>query len=142
MQGPAGIKVLFVTGFGPIVRDDAGSKRFYGDVLGLPLKDENGYLHSTEMDGVKHFGLWRLSEAAQSCFGKPEWPKDLPVPQGGIEFDVEDVAQATKELEAKGYRLLVRNRTEPWGQVVTRCLSPEGLLVGLVYTPWMREKKA
>jgi catechol 2,3-dioxygenase-like lactoylglutathione lyase family enzyme len=141
MQGPEGVQVLFVTGFGPIVRDDAASRRFYADVLKLPLKDQDGYLHATELDGVKHFGLWRLSDAAQSVFGTSEWPKDVPVPQGGIEFDVEDVAKATAELKAKGYRLLVENRTEPWGQVVTRCLSPEGLLVGLVYTPWMREKK-
>ena len=54
---------------------------------------------------------------------------------------VEDVAQATEELEAKGYRLLVKNKTEPWGQVVTRFLAPEGLLIGLTFTPWMREKK-
>jgi len=141
MQGPGGIKVLFVTGFGPIVRDDKASLKLYGDTLKLPLKDENGYVHTTELDGVKHFGLWRLSEAAQSCFGKPEWPKDLPVPQAGIEFDVEDVAKASAELEAKGFRLLVKNRTEPWGQVVTRFLSPEGMLVGVVFTPWMREKR-
>ena len=141
MQGPGGIKVLFVTGFGPIVRDDKASLKLYGDALKLPLKDENGYVHTTELDGVKHFGLWRLSEAAQSCFGTPEWPKDLPVPQAGIEFDVEDVATASAVLEAKGFRLLVKNRTEPWGQVVTRFLSPEGMLVGVVFTPWMREKK-
>ena len=43
-------------------------------------------------------------------------------------------------MESRGYRLLVSNRTEPWGQVVSRLLSPEGLLVGLTMTPWMREK--
>jgi len=26
---------------------------------------------------------------------------------------------------------------EPWGQTVSRLLSPEGILVGIVYTPWM-----
>jgi len=35
----------------------------------------------------------------------------------------------------------VRNRKEPWGQVVTRMISPEGFLVGVTATPWMREKK-
>ena len=55
-------------------------------------------------------------------------------------LDVEDVEVATGELEAAGYKLLVRNRTEPWGQTVTRLISPEGLLVGVTMTPWMREK--
>jgi hypothetical protein len=33
-------------------------------------------------------------------------------------------------------------KKEPWGQTVTRLLSPEGLLVGLTYTPSMRESGA
>jgi hypothetical protein len=36
--------------------------------------------------------------------------------------------------------MLVKNRKEPWGQVVSRFLSPEGLLVGVTFTPWMRGK--
>ena len=46
---------------------------------------------------------------------------------------------ATDELELRGYRMLVRNKTEPWGQQVSRFLSPEGLLLGVTCTPWMRE---
>ena len=45
---------------------------------------------------------------------------------------------ATRVLSEKGYRMLVANRTEPWGQTVTRLLSPEGLLTGLTITPWLR----
>ena len=88
---------------------------------------------------MKHFGLWTLDDAAESCFGTKVWPKDVPVPQAGIEFDVDDVAAAAEELRAKGYQLLVGPRVEPWGQTVARLLSPEGLLVGLTITPWMRE---
>ena len=65
------MKVLFVAGFGPIVRD---------------------YVASDDLPGVKHVGLWTLAEAA-----------------------------------------------EEWGQTVARLLSPEGLLVGVTVTPWMRE---
>jgi catechol 2,3-dioxygenase-like lactoylglutathione lyase family enzyme len=140
MQGPSGLEVLFVAGFAPIVRDDK-SRKLYWDTFKLPLKEENGYAHTGTLDGLKHFGLWRLEQAAESCFGTPVWPASLPVPQGCIEFEVEDVAEATKELEAKGYRLLVKDKTEPWGQVVTRLLAPEGLLIGLTYTPWLREKQ-
>ncbi len=65
------IDVLFVAGFGPIVRDFEASKRLYRDVLGMPLRGED-YLSSNEIDGVKEFALWPLSEAAESCFGTKE----------------------------------------------------------------------
>jgi len=28
---------------------------------------------------------------------------------------------------------------EPWGQTTSHFLSPEGLLLGVTYTPWMHE---
>lgn len=132
------MKVLFVAGFGPIARDVPESRRWYQDVLGLPFESNGDYLHTGEIDGVKHLAVWPLSQVAESCFGTDEWPADVPVPQAWIELDVDDVAGATKELEEKGYRPLVGSRTEPWGQVVTRLLGPEGMLVGLTYTPAMR----
>ena len=82
--------------------------------------------------------MWPLESAAQSCFGTDRWPADVPTPQGWIEFDVENVRAASAVLTQRGYRLLVDTREEPWGQTVTRLLSPEGLLVGLTYTPWLR----
>ncbi len=136
------LKVLFVAGFGPIVRDPVESAALYRDALRLPIEpmsDNPSYLFG-EVDGVKHFALWPLSQAAESCFGQPEWPADLPVPSAWVEFDVEDVAAASAELRRLGYTLLVDNREEPWGQTVTRLLSPEGILVGVTHTPWMREK--
>jgi catechol 2,3-dioxygenase-like lactoylglutathione lyase family enzyme len=133
------IDVLFVAGFGPIVRDLAASRKFYSEALGLAFKeDANGYLHTGGLDGVKHFALWPLGQAAESCFGTDQWPSDLPVPQGWIEFDVVDIEKATAELKSQGYELLVAMREEPWGQVVTRLLGPEGMLVGLTRTPGMR----
>jgi catechol 2,3-dioxygenase-like lactoylglutathione lyase family enzyme len=133
------IKVLFVAGFGPIISDAPGARRLYQDALHLPFEEQGDYLHTDKLDGVKHFALWPLAQAAQSCFGKDEWPDDLPVPQAWLEFDVEDVEEATRELEAQGYRLLVAGRKEPWGQTVTRFLGPEGLLLGITFTPWMRK---
>jgi hypothetical protein len=55
-----GIKVLFVTGFGPIVRDDA-SRRLYADTLGIAFEESEGYLHTEHLDGAKTFALWPLS---------------------------------------------------------------------------------
>ena len=47
------------------------------------------------------------------------------------------VADAVAELEAAGHRLLRGAREEPWGQTTSHLLSPEGLLIGVTYTPWM-----
>ena len=134
-----GIRVLFIAGFGPIVADRADSRQLYVETLGLEFGDlREEYLHTEQLDGARAFGLWPLSQAAASCFGTDRWPSDLRVPQAWIEFDVENVEAATTALRDRGYRLLVSNRTEPWGQTVTRLLSPEGLLVGVTHTPWMR----
>lgn len=136
------MKVLFVAGFGPVTSDITESRRLYQQTLELPFKEEEGeYLHTEALEGAKTFAVWPLNQAAESCFGRSEWPADVQRPQAWLEFDVEDVEQATSELEARGYRLLVTNRTEPWGQVVSRLLSPEGLLVGVTMTPWMREQR-
>jgi catechol 2,3-dioxygenase-like lactoylglutathione lyase family enzyme len=136
------MKVLFVAGYGPITTDTKESVTFYRDDLGLSFKEENGgYFHTEDLKGVNSFALWPLAQAAQSCFGINEWPTDLPTPTSWLEFDVEDVAAAGEELRAKGYTLLVVARKEPWGQVVTRLLSPDKILVGLTYTPWMRESE-
>lgn len=134
------MKVLFVAGFGPIVNDMTAANSFYAKDLGLPLEGDETYQATDKVNGVKHFALWPLSAAAESCFGSSDWPSDLPVPQGWVEFDVEDIAAATAELQAKGYRLLQANKLEPWGQQVTRLLDPDGLLVGITYTPQMREE--
>jgi catechol 2,3-dioxygenase-like lactoylglutathione lyase family enzyme len=133
------MKVLFISGFAAITPDPEASARFYVDTLGLPLTNDDGYRHSNEVDGVKHFGVWPLSMAAQSCFGVEVWPSEVPAPMATIEFDVDDVAAAAAEMELAGYRLLHSPRTEPWGQTVARLLSPEGLLIGLSYAPWFRE---
>ena len=142
MRGIGGTDVLFIAGFGPIVRDTTESRKLYCDTLGIPFKEESGeYLHTEALKGAKTFALWPLSQAAQSCFGKDSWPDNVPVPQAWLEFDVANVQEATAALESRGYRILVRSKKEPWGQTVSRFISPEGLLVGITLTPAMRDKK-
>jgi hypothetical protein len=83
------VNVLFIAGFGPIVRDAAPSRKLYADDLGLTFKEESGgYLHTEALQGAKSFALWPLSQAAQSCFGRDVWPSDIPVPQAWLEFEV------------------------------------------------------
>lgn len=140
----SGLDVLFIAGYGPVPRSVSDSQAFYQHTLGLPLKAMDGnadYLLAEHgaIEGVNHFALWPLHHAAQSCFGSDIWPEAHPVPQSWIEFEVADLTTATDALLANGYHLLVVNRTEPWGQSVTRLLSPEGILVGLTITPWLRD---
>ncbi len=136
------IRVLFIAGFGPIVREAPASRKLYNQILGIRFKEEQGgYLHTEALEGAKSFALWPLSQAAQSCFGKDSWPADIPAPQAWLEFDVDSVEEATAKLEALGYQMLVKNKKEPWGQTVSRFIAPEGLLVGITFTPGMRGKK-
>jgi hypothetical protein len=131
--------VKFVTSFAVITPNPGVSRGLYLDALGLPLNSEgDGYLHSEEIDGCKSFGVWPLTQAAQACFGGPDWPATRPVPQASIEFEVADASAvqiAADELTAKGFTLLHGARTEPWGQTVARLQSSEGLIVGVSYAP-------
>lgn len=141
MKGVENLKILFVAGFGPIIRDAGESRKLYSELLAIAFKEEpGGYLHTEALPGTKSFALWPLSQAAQSCFGQQFWPSDIEVPQAWLEFDVESVEEATAQLESRGHRMLVKNKQEPWGQIVSRFISPEGLLVGLTLTPSMREQ--
>ena len=137
------MNIAFVASFAVIAPDPSESRRLYVDTLGLPLASESGdYLHSEQIPGANHFGVWPLSQASQACFGVDSWPDRVPVPQASIEFDVAglgDVADAAEELASAGYELLHPVREEPWGQTVVRLLSPEGLIVGISYTPPMHE---
>jgi catechol 2,3-dioxygenase-like lactoylglutathione lyase family enzyme len=138
------MKIEFVASIAVITPDPPQSRRLYVDTLGLPLNSQSGddYLHSEQIPGAKHFGIWPLSQAAEACFGSRQWPKEFTVPQASVEFDVADVAAvqaAADELVAAGYELLHAVRQEPWGQTVVRLLSPEGAIVGISYTPALHE---
>jgi len=135
-------KVLFIAGFGPIDHNIAESRALYASALGIAFKEDSaGYLHTGDLPGAKHFALWPLTQAAQSCFGVDSWPDTIPAPQAWLEFEVENIQQATADLESRGHQMLISNKKEPWGQTVSRFISPEGLLVGLTFIPSMREEK-
>jgi catechol 2,3-dioxygenase-like lactoylglutathione lyase family enzyme len=134
------VHIEFIASMAVITPDPAASRTLYVDALGLPLEAAAGseYLHSENIAGAKHFGVWPLAEAAQACFGVAEWPPDVSVPQASIEFEVADpaaVAAAASELRDAGFELLHDAREEPWGQTVARLLSAEGLVVGISYAP-------
>jgi catechol 2,3-dioxygenase-like lactoylglutathione lyase family enzyme len=136
------MQIVFIASCAIIAQDPTASRKLFVDTLGLPLEAAPGddYVHSEHIGGSKHFGVWPLSQAAQACFGTPEWPSERPVPQASIEFEVENAAaveQAAHELESAGYHLLHATRTEPWGQTVARLLTQEGAILGISYAPWL-----
>ena len=133
--------VLFVASVAVVAADPPRSRKLFMDALGLPLEGAGeGYYSSGNIPGSKHFGVWPLAEAAQACFGTPEWPPGRVVPQASIEFEVADaeaVAAAGDELQRAGYELLHPARMEPWGQTVARVLTEDGLIVGISYAPML-----
>jgi catechol 2,3-dioxygenase-like lactoylglutathione lyase family enzyme len=134
------VNILFIASVAVVAADPPTSRELYVDALGLPLEaaGDGEYFHSERIGGSKHFGVWPLTHAAQACFGAAKWPKDRPVPQVSIEFEVEGaaaVADAAVELEQKGFQLLHGAREEPWGQTVARLQSIEGSIVGISYVP-------
>src|SRR5437764_14498937 len=98
------MNIEFVSSVAVIAPDPPASRVLYVESLGLPLEVRGGeYYASERVAGCKHFGVWPLSQAAEACFGNPEWPADRPVPQVSIEFDVPDataVQAAAAELQA------------------------------------------
>ncbi len=138
--------IQFITSMAVITSDPEQSRALYVSALGLPLQAAEGddYLHSEDIEGAKHFGVWPVRQAAQACFGTDQWPADRPVPQASVEFEVVDpeaVDQAGAELEARGFTLLHPARTEPWGQTVARLQSVEGAIVGISYAPSLHQRR-
>jgi catechol 2,3-dioxygenase-like lactoylglutathione lyase family enzyme len=137
------VDIEFIAGIAVIAPNPERSRELFVDALGLPLEASAGsdYFHSERIEGSKHFGVWPLTEAAQACFGTPDWPQDRAVPQTSVEFEVRDasaVGSAAEELRQRGFTLLHDRRDEPWGQTVARLQSPEGLIVGISFTPALR----
>ena len=129
-----------IAGFAVISGDSEASSKLYRQMLGLPLTQQGDYLFLDRFPGANHFGVWPLKMAAESCFGRSEWPDDVPVPSVTIEFELSDipaVEAAVREMKDAGQPFVHEARMEPWGQTLARFISPEGVLVGLSYAPWL-----
>lgn len=71
------MEVQFITSVAVITPDPNLSRALYVNALDLPLTAEgDGYLHSENIGGCNSFGVWPLTQAAQACFGMPEWPAE------------------------------------------------------------------
>ena len=133
--------VKFMTSIAPIVRDPDTSRSFYVDALGLDFEGHEGdyVFHSRTRRGKALRTLAPL-RSGECLLRITQWPAEIPVPQASIEFEVADVSAAATELTAKNYHLIHEARTEPWGQITARLLSPEGLLVAVCFTPAFQDQ--
>ena len=70
-EGGSGMKVSFVAGFGPIIREADAAHAFWRDGLGIAFEEPApGYFTNDDLDGVKAFAMWPLSQAAEATFGR------------------------------------------------------------------------
>ena len=138
------MEIKCIAGFAVITKHPDASAALYRETLRLPLERQDDYLFVDKFPGANHFGVWPLKMAAQSCFGQDEWPARVPEPTASVDFELADpaaVEAAVQELKAKGQDFIHGIKTEPWGQVTARFMSPEGVLVTLSYAPWLHEQQ-
>ena len=136
------MELKFVAGVTPIVRDLDASLAFYRDTLGVPVansEDHPEYFATDDMPGLKHIGLWRLEDAAEACFGSTDGRRRDARPASDHRVRRRRRRGGRAGDGGRGLHARARPRTEPWGQELARVMSPEGLLIGLTYTPWMRD---
>jgi len=118
-------------GFGIFVRDMAVMVRFYRDVLGFAIKeDENATNVYLEKDGTL-FLLYRRRDF-EKMTGRAFHYAEKPNGHFELALSVETYAAvdaAYREVLAKGAVPVLAPTTEPWGQRTCYIADPEGNLV-------------
>lgn len=118
-------------GFGIMVEDMAVMVRFYRDVLGFEIKeDENTTNVFLEKDGTL-FLLYRRTDFEQMTGNSFSYVKGL---NGHYEIalsvsDYAAVDQAFETITAAQGTVVMRPETMPWGQRTCYIADPEGNLV-------------
>ena len=118
-------------GFGIFVKDMAVMVRFYRDVLGFEIKeDENTTNVFLEKDGTL-FLLYRRSDFEKMTSRRFNYADKI---NGHFEIalSVENYAAVDKTFEevvAKGAKPVMTPTTEPWGQRTCYIADPEGNLI-------------
>ena len=118
-------------GFGLFVEDMPTMVRFYRDVLGFEIKeDENAKNVYLVKDGTL-FLLYRRSDFEKMTSRKYEYIKGF---NGHFEIalDVDTFEAVDEEYEkaiSKGARSILEPTTEPWGQRTCYIADPEGNLI-------------
>ena len=114
--------------------DFEATVRFYEAELGFPVERVTNEYAVVEMPGTLHFGVWARPMAAEATFGDRAATDRVPL-GFTLGFEVDSVEKDAKALEQAGRALLQAPKTEPWGQVTSRFLSPSGALCELSEMP-------
>ena len=124
-------------GVAEIVEDFEAAVQFYRDTLGLEVESlSEGYATAT-IPGVLHFGIWSRAEAAEATYGSPDAADRVPL-GFTIAFEVDNVTEAAQHLDNAAVEVVQPTKTEPWGQVTSRFITPSGALCEIAETPWAR----
>ena len=124
-------------GVAEIVEDFEAAVQFYRDTLGLEVESlSEGYATAT-VPGVLHFGIWSRAEAAEATYGSPDAAERVPL-GFTIAFEVDNVTEAAQHLDNAAVKVVQPTKTEPWGQVTSRFITPSGALCEIAETPWAR----
>ena len=124
-------------GVAEIVEDFEAAVQFYRDTLGLEVESlSEGYATAT-VPGVLHFGIWSRAEAAEATYGSPDAADRVPL-GFTIAFEVDNVTEASQHLNNSAVNVVQPTKTEPWGQVTSRFITPSGALCEIAETPWGR----
>ena len=124
-------------GVAEIVEDFEAAVQFYRDTLGLEVESlSEGYATAT-IPGVLHFGIWSRAEAAEATYGSPDAADRVPL-GFTIALEVDNVTGAAQHLDNAAVKIVQPTKTEPWGQVTSRFITPSGALCEIAETPWAR----
>ena len=124
-------------GVAEIVEDFEAAVQFYRDTLGFEVESlSEGYATAT-VPGVLHFGIWSRAEAAEATYGSPDAADRVPL-GFTIAFEVDEVTEAAQHLDNAAVKIVQPAKTEPWGQVTSRFITPSGALCEIAETPWAR----
>lgn len=106
------------------VADLEKTKRFYGELLGLKLRNEFGtYIEYETGNTVLSMNTRESGREITK----------LPIPDGvknehtfELGFVTEDVRRAVQRLRAAGVPILLEPTEKPWGQIVAYAQDPDG----------------
>ena len=126
-----------LAGVAEIVEDFEAAVEFYKDRLGLEVEHLSEGYALVKIPGVLHFGIWSREEAAEATYGSPDAASRIPL-GFTIGFEVDDATAAEKQLTDSGVDIVQPTKTEPWGQITSRFLTPGGSFCEVAETPWAR----
>lgn len=100
--------------------DPAEAKRFYGDVLGLDLRMDMGWIATYGSDEPTTVQMSVMSQGGSGT----------PVPDLSIEVD--DLDEALRRVKAAGFAVEYGPAEEPWGVCRFFTRDPFGRLVNIL----------